>query len=206
MAKPIGIRLGVLGGTFDPIQVAHLIIANEARVRLSLERVLFVPAGEPWRKEGRKVSPVEHRVAMVRLAITDNPHFELSLAEVQRPGPSYTIDTLEDLKQHYGDEAELYFVLGLDALYDLPNWKSPERIIERCHLVVAARPGLSWERLEELKRRLPGLEAKLIMLEAPQIEVSSSEIRQRVAAGLPIKYLVPPEVEAYIGEHKLYRG
>lgn len=198
-------RIGLLGGTFDPIQLAHLIIASEAQARLGLSRVLFIPAGEPWRKRGRRISSTEHRVAMVRLAIADDPHFELSLVEVERPGSSYTADTLQEMRRLLGEETELYFILGLDALYDLPHWRTPELIIEQCHLVAVARPGVSLRRLGEVKRRLPVLESKLVMLPAPRIEVSSSDIRRRVAAGLPIRYLVPPQVEAYIEQHRLYR-
>ena len=198
-------RVGLLGGTFDPIQLAHMIIANEAWARLDLERVIFVPAGGPWRKEGRKVSLVEHRVAMVRLAIADNPNFEMSLVEVERPGPSYTAETLLEMQGFLGEGVDMFFILGADALYDLPQWKTPELIVERCHLVTAARPGVSWRRLESIKRRLPGLESKLILLDAPRLDVSSSEIRRRVAARLPIRYLVPPAVEDYIEGHGLYK-
>jgi nicotinate-nucleotide adenylyltransferase len=197
------VRTGVLGGTFDPLHLGHLILAEEARRMLGLDRVLFVPAGDPWRKRDRSVSPASHRVEMVRRAIADNAGFVLSLVEVQRSGPSYTADTLDELARQNG---ELWFIMGVDALLDLPNWNDPQRIIAAARLAVATRPG--WERVSvaDLERRIPGLVARLHPVDMPMIQVSSSDLRQRVARDESIRYLVPPEVEAYIREQGLYRA
>ncbi len=194
-------KTGVLGGTFDPIHVGHLILGEEARRMLSLDRVLFVPAGDPWRKRDRGVSPARHRVEMARLAIEGNGGFELSLVEVERKGPSYTAETLETLARENG---ELFFIMGVDALLDLPNWNHPDRIIAAARLAVATRPG--WERVNvaELERKIPGLVGRLVPVDMPMIQVSSSDLRQRVASDQSIRYLVPPAVEAYIRREGLY--
>lgn len=197
--------IGILGGTFDPIQIAHLVIAEQARVCLGLQEVLFIPAGDPWRKRGQNITIAEHRVAMVRLAIASNPYFLLSLIEVERPGPSYSVDTIEQLQLEFGGGIELYFIMGMDAVFDLPNWKEPERLSRLCRLVVMARPGYDRSGLLALDEQVPGLSERLVLLEAPLLDISSSDIRQRVAQGLPIRYLVPDEVGRYIREHGLYR-
>lgn len=199
-------RIGILGGTFDPIQIAHLAIAEQARACLGLREVLFIPAGDPWRKREQGVTTAEHRVAMVRLAIASNPFFRLSLIEVERPGPSYSVTTVEELQREFGPEAQLYFVMGMDALFDLPNWKEPERLSQLCRLVVMARPGYDRSGFSALDCRIPGLSERLLLLEAPLLDISSSDIRRRVAQGLPIRYLVPNGVERYIREHGLYRA
>ena len=199
-------RMGILGGTFDPIQIAHLVIAEQAWVCLQLQEVLFVPAGDPWRKWGQGVTEVEHRVAMVRLAIISNDHFRLSLIEVERPGPSYSVDTVEQLQRELGQAADLYFIMGMDALFDLPNWKEPERLSQLCTLVVMARPGYDRSGLKALDVQVAGLSERLLLLEAPLLDISSSDIRHRVAQGLPIRYLVPDDVERYIREHGLYQA
>ncbi|MFQ5860658.1 MAG: nicotinate-nucleotide adenylyltransferase, partial [Dehalococcoidia bacterium] len=134
-------RIGLLGGTFDPIHLAHLLIAEEARVKLDLEEVVFVPTGEPWMKAGQPLSPGEHRLNMVRLATATNPFFRVSSVELDRPGPSYTVDTLEILRQEMGHEVEFCFLLGLDSLKSFHRWKEPARVLELCTLVAVARPG-----------------------------------------------------------------
>lgn len=199
-------RLGVLGGTFDPVHLGHLILAEEARGELGLERVLFVPAGQPWRKADRQITPAVQRVEMVRVAIADNDGFELSLLEVEREGPSYTVDTLEALRaRHQG--SELFFLMGLDALADLPNWRDPQGIIARAWLAVARRPGLEESAaLAAVEERVPGLSRRVIWLAMPRIGISASGIRERVRRGKSIRYLVPAAVEAFIRERGLYRG
>jgi nicotinate-nucleotide adenylyltransferase len=196
------LRLGVLGGTFDPVHVGHLVLAEEAREQLGLERVLFVPAGQPWRKAGRRISKAEDRLAMLRLAAEDNPAFEVSDLEVSRLGPSYTGETLASIRaEHEG--AEIFFIMGEDALADLPNWRDPDRIVELAVLAVARRPSDSPEDRDlELMAIAPGREVWLSM---PRIDISASEIRERVQKGLSVRYRVPDAVEAYIREHKLYR-
>jgi nicotinate-nucleotide adenylyltransferase len=194
------VRLGVLGGTFDPPHVGHLILAEEARCRLDLEKVLFVPAGDPWRKADQEVTPAEHRLAMVRLMLESDPYFEVSTLEVDRPGPSYTVDTLEALRRQHGPEAELYFILGKDALCDLPNWKDPARIVSLAWLAAAPRP----QGDERPEMAVPGLAQRLVRLPMPIVDISSTALRERAAVGLSLRYLVPPGVEEYIRRHGLY--
>jgi nicotinate-nucleotide adenylyltransferase len=196
------VNIGVLGGTFDPIHIGHLVVAEEARIKLGFSEVLFVPAGQPWLKLDRNITPAVHRVEMVRRAIADNPHFKLSTLEVERPGPSYTVDTLTRLQEQLGSEASLFFVLGRDTLAELPLWKEPKKLVQLCRLVVA--PRLGSKDLKHLKTEIPGLLDKVIQLDMPVIGISSSDIRQRIAQGLPIRYLVPAAVEKYITEHKIY--
>lgn len=194
--------MGVLGGTFDPVHLGHLIIAQEASYRLGLERVLFLPAGQPWLKEGRPITPAHHRLEMLRRAIAGDPAFALSTLEVERPGPSYTVDTLPLLKREA--RGELYFILGLDSLADLPRWHQPERLIRLCRLVGMPRPGYSSLDLAALERAIPGVGERVVLLPDPEIGISATEIRGRVARGQPIRYLVPEAVEGYIREQGLY--
>ena len=197
-------RLGILGGTFDPVHRGHLALARAAREELDLGQVVFVPAGQPWRKAGRRVTSHEERVAMLRLAVEGEDAFEVETLEVERPGPSYTVETLEALREERPG-AELYFIMGEDALVDLPNWVRPERILELVKLAVARRAGAASEALREATRRLPGLTERVIWLGMSPVEVSATEIRERVRADLPIGEMVPAAVEAYIREHGLYR-
>jgi nicotinate-nucleotide adenylyltransferase len=199
-------NIGVLGGTFDPVHMGHLIIAEEVHSRLDLSQVLFVPAGQPWLKlnDVNAISPAEHRVEMVRLAIADEPAFQLSTMEIERPGPSYTVDTMTELSRQIGDQDRLYFILGWDNLNHLPQWHQPRRLVKLCRLVPVRRVGFSSPDLDALEKAIPGLSRSLVMLNTPQIEISSSEIRDRVARGLPIHKLVPEAVERYIIEQGLY--
>jgi nicotinate-nucleotide adenylyltransferase len=196
------VNVGVLGGTFDPIHIGHLVIAEEARTKLGLSEVLFVPAGQPWLKQDRDITPAAHRVEMVRRAIADNPQFKLCTLEVDRPGPSYTVDTLTMLQKQLGSKASLFFILGRDTLAELPLWKEPQEVMQLCKLVVPPRIGS--RDLRHLEKAIPGLLDKVIQLDMPVIGISSSEIRHRIAQGLPIRYLVPPEVEKYITEQRIY--
>ncbi len=199
-------KVGVMGGTFDPIHLAHLILAEQARVFLGLDRVLFVPAGAPWRKAERRIAPVADRVAMVRAALAGDPYFEVSLIESERRGPSYTVDTLSVLQRQLGPQAELYFILGQDALADLPNWREPARIVQLARLAVAARPGCPRPDPAALERAVPGIQERIDVVPMPQVDISSTDIRRRVAQGLSIRFLVPAAVEAYIAAHGLYRA
>ncbi len=196
--------ISVLGGTFDPIHMGHLIIAEEARLRLGLSQVVFVPAGQPWLKQDRDISPGEHRLEMIRLAIAPNAFFRASTVELERPGPSYTVDTLADLRRELGEEANLYFILGLDALAGLATWRQPQKIVELCHLVAARRPEARDLDLQSLERSITGISHRVIILDNPLIDISSSEIRQRVAEGKSIREMVPEAVEQYIREQGLY--
>jgi nicotinate-nucleotide adenylyltransferase len=198
-------RLGVLGGTFDPVHAGHIFVAEEARIRLSLDRVLFVPAGNPWLKVNHEITPAHHRVEMVRLAIAKHSHFQLCTAEVERGGPSYTVDTLDGLRKKY-DFEDLFLLLGLDSFVELPQWKDAARLVTMCRLVVVPRYGSNLPELGEVARQLGGVSAEnVVILDSPMIGISSSGIRDRVSKGLPIDYLVPGEVERYIIAHGLYR-
>ena len=197
-------KLGVLGGTFDPPHMAHLVLAEAARSSLGLERVLFVPAGDPWRKAGQEITPAHHRLAMVRLAVADNPHFEVSTLEVDREGPSYTVDTLAALAEQYAPDAELYLLLGEDALRDMPNWKQPERIAALATVVVAPRPGGAGPGALP-DSASPEVAARLVVLDMPVIDISATALRERARRGLSLHNLVPAAVARYIEEHGLYR-
>jgi nicotinate-nucleotide adenylyltransferase len=201
-----GVRLGVLGGTFDPPHVGHLILAEEARTSLELQRVLFVPAGDPWRKSGQHVTPAEHRLSMLRLALASDPYFEVCTLEVERAGPSYTVDTLEALRGLHGPGLELYFILGEDALHDLPNWKDPERIVALAWLAVAPRAQSSGPDTPDLGAAGPGIAERIVPIAMPAIDVSSTALRARARAGQSLRYLVPLAVEEYISRHRLYAG
>ncbi len=197
-------NIGVLGGTFDPIHNGHIIVAEETRVRLNLAEVLFVPAGQPWLKEDSSILAAEHRVQMVRLAIANEPCFKLSTMEIDRPGPSYTVDTIAELKAQLGSGDELFFILGWDSLAQLPQWREPSRLIKMCHLVAVPRPGYSLPDLNSLEAIIPRLSRSLILLEKPEVDIDATGIRKRVAQGLSIRHLVPEPVDGYIRQHKLY--
>jgi nicotinate-nucleotide adenylyltransferase len=197
-------RIGVLGGTFDPIHYGHLVIAEEAHSRLDLREVLIVPARIPPHKRGKRITSEEHRVAMVRLAIASNPHFRLHTIDLDRDGPSHTSDTLALLHAETG--AELYFIIGEDSLLDMPRWHQPARILAQCRLVVMSRPGYPEPDLQVLEPIRHEAVRESIVVRAPQLEISSTELRERVARGQPIRYQAPEAVEEYIYQHGLYRS
>jgi len=197
-------NIGVLGGTFDPIHVGHLILAEEVRARLNLAEILFVPAGQPWLKVDSPISRAEHRVEMVRLAIADKPYFKLSTIEIERAGPTYTVDTIAELKARLGAGDELYFILGWDNLAQLPLWREPSRLITMCRLVAVPRPGYPLPDLKALAAIIPGLSQRVTLIDKPEVAISATEIRDRVARGLSIRHLVPEPVDEYIRQHKLY--
>ena len=196
-------RLGVFGGTFDPIHNGHLVAAEEVRARLNLHKVLFIPAGLPPHKLDHDISPTRHRIAMLQLAIAPNPGFGLSRVDVDRHGPCYTVETLSLLHQEYGPGTELFFLMGMDSLAEILTWKDPERLIRLARIVVVGRPGFQAD-VDELDTVLPGAKERIQVVDTPQLEISSSDIQQRVREGLPIRYLVPEAVEAYIRKHGLY--
>ena len=199
-------RLGVLGGTFDPPHMGHLILAEEGRLALGLEQVLFVAAGNPWRKAGQELSPREDRLAMVRLAVGGNPHFAASTLEIEREGPSYTAETLAALCEQLTVDSEIFLILGQDSLADLPNWWQPQRIISLARLAVAARTAWEPAQADALEREVPGISQRLVWLDMPRIDISSTAVRERVRRGLSIRYWVPSAVEEYIRQHGLYVG
>ena len=199
-------RLGVLGGTFDPPHIGHLLAAEMARAELNLERILFVPANRsPW-KMGRHLSTTEQRLEMVRRAIADYPRFELNRVDVDRPAPSYTYETLQLLSTQYAG-AELFFIMGLDSLRDLANWHRADEIVRLARLVVCARPGVKMDvgQMMDLLHALPALLHKLTFVEMPELEVAASNLQERVRNGQSIRYLVPDAVRSYIEENRLYR-
>ena len=197
-------RKGILGGTFDPIHVAHLIIAEEARVRLALEEVVFIPAGQPWLKKHQPVSPAQLRLQMVQIAVASNPFFRVSSIEIDRLGPTYSVDTLEVLQEEWGKNTEVFFILGVDSLRELPKWKEPKRLLKLCTPAVFSRPEHGDMTLAELDELIPGASKKVKVLADPRIGVSGRDIRRRVARGISIRYLVPEGVERFILEHGLY--
>ncbi len=202
-----GVRYGILGGTFDPPHIGHLALAQEAAARLRLDRVWFTPAADPPHKRGRALSPVHHRAAMVGLAIADNERFGLERADLDRPGPSYTADTLAILRARWGADVWIGFIIGWDMLLSLPEWHDPVGVLSRLDaLIVARRPGTPDEvgALARLEAKLPGLRERLALLDAPQLEISSTWLRERVAAGLPVRYLTPDPVRTYISRQGLY--
>jgi len=199
-------NIGVLGGTFDPIHIGHLKVAEEAVARLDLPRILFMPAGQPWLKlnNANAISPVQHRLEMVRLGIAGNPRFKLSTMEIERTGPTYTVDTIAQLHSQLGEGDEVFFILGWDNLNQLPRWHKPERLIELCRLVAVPRVDFSLPDLPSLEKELPGITERVILFDKPRVDVNASEIRRRAAEGKSISDFVPAPVERYIKEHGLY--
>ncbi len=196
--------MGVIGGTFDPVHSGHLKVAEEARTRLGLGEVLFVPAGQPWLKEPRSISPAPHRLEMLRLALGPTPYFRLSTHDIDRPGLTYSVDTIVDLREQLGAEARLFFILGWDCVGELPLWKDAARIVEMCCLVAVPRPGSAPPDMALLEASLPGISGRLTLLDMSPLDISSTDIRDRVAHGLSIHSLVPRAVERYIREKGLY--
>jgi nicotinate-nucleotide adenylyltransferase len=197
-------RLGILGGTFDPPHYGHLMLAENGRVQLGLERVLFVLAGQPPHKPRCPVASSHHRLAMVEASIADNPTFAVSRIDLDRPGPHYTVDMLALLGQEY-PAAELFFLMGGDSLTHFLTWRDPVGIVRQAWLAVMQRPGHVPD-MEALERVVPGITRRIAWLDVPRLDISSSDLRQRVREGLPLRYLVPPPVEAYICEHSLYEA
>ncbi len=200
-----GNRIGVFGGTFDPIHIGHLILAAEARFQLQLDQIVLAPAGDPPHKPDNPISSLHHRLAMCRLAIADDNEISISLIDAERPGPHYTSDMLRLFRKRVGVEAQLYFLMGLDSLRDLPTWHEPEWLVHNCRLVALRRHDveIDWEVLEE---ELPGVRERVIVLDMPELDVASSSLRERVRTGRPICYQVPRAVEGYILEQGLYRS
>jgi nicotinate-nucleotide adenylyltransferase len=218
------LRLGLFGGSFNPIHNGHVAIARQTREALGLDRVLFIPTNDPPHKAHQSLAPAKDRYEMVRLAIASDPLLSISDVEFRRPGKSYTIDTIRQLQQEYGAATALYFLIGLDAFLDFSSWREPGALLNLCSFVVISRPGLSFQSLSDLTI-LPPLPAQsladldagrqstldipvgkhhLILLRLPPCEVSASDIRTRVKQGLPVANILPPLVESYILHHHLY--
>jgi nicotinate-nucleotide adenylyltransferase len=200
-------HIALMGGTFDPIHHAHLIVAEEVRAVLKLDKITFMPAGDPPHKPIRVQTAKQHRLRMVQLAIASNPHFLISLIEVDQPGPSYLVNTLRLLRQEWGKELELSFILGGDSLEQFSTWHDPIGILVQLdHLIAVRRPGYveDIEYNKQLEEQLPGITQRLLTVKVPQMDISSTDLRRRVREGFPIKYQVPEVVEAYIKQHGLY--
>jgi nicotinate-nucleotide adenylyltransferase len=201
--------VGILGGTFDPIHYGHLVIAEQVREALALDRVLFIPAAVPPHRIGLAITPAEHRAALVGLAIAGNPRFAISRVELERDGPSYTADTLEILADEASREGvarELFFILSSEALAALETWHDPGRVLTLCRLAVVPRPGTPLPTEAELTTRFGDRAGRILEVATVPLAHSASAVRSRAAAGLSIRYLVPPAVEEYIRGHRLYRS
>jgi nicotinate-nucleotide adenylyltransferase len=195
-------RLGVMGGTFDPIHNGHLLTAEEAFWQFGLDEVLFVPTGQPWMKEERDVAPAEDRYLMTVIATSGNPHFRVSRAEIDRAGPTYTVDTLKVLREEYGAGTSLFFITGADAVLEIFEWKDPEDLLGLAHVIAATRPGYDIARFEAAA---PTRHPKVSVMSIPALAISSTDVRARVREGRPIRYLVPEGVQTYIEKSSLYR-
>jgi nicotinate-nucleotide adenylyltransferase len=196
-------RIGVLGGTFDPVHLGHLILAEEARDQLGLSVVYFVPAGDPPHKQGRHLAPVEDRLRMIELAIAGNDAFRASRADADRPGPHYTLDMVHILQAQLPPGGELYFLMGYDSLAELPTWHRARELVAACHLVALTRHDvpLDWVYLES---QLPGVRERVTLLDMPELEIASHQIQERVRTGRTIRYLVPDGVCSYIRDYAPY--
>ena len=205
---PVTKAIGILGGTFDPVHVGHLTVGEVALETLDLDRVLFMPARLPPHKLDRPITDAVHRDAMLRLAIADRPGFEVSRMELDRPGPSYAVETIARLADESVADGrpEPWFILSAEALRGFPDWRDPERILTLSRIAVAPRPGSDVVDTAWLEERFPGRAERFVALPAPHLALSATEVRRRVAEGLPIDDLVPPAVERYIMEHHLYQG
>lgn len=220
------LKLGLFGGSFNPIHRGHLALAGHVLDKLQLDRILFIPTGDPPHKRDGSLAPAKHRYEMVHLAIADTPAFGLSDIEIRRTGKSYTIDTVRTLRHQFGSSTELYFLIGLDAFLDVPNWKDPLDLLQLCRFVVVPRPGQSFQSLAAMPllptqdpRALVQLDTGeslrleiadplcrgIICLPIPPCSTSSSDIRQRIRNGTALANLLPPLVESYILQHRLYQ-
>ncbi len=189
-----------MGGVFDPIHYGHLFTAEEARIEFKLDEVIFVPCREPVHKRENSISAPEHRYLMTVLAISNNPFFEVSKIELNRPGPSYSIDTVKEFLRKYNYEIKIFFITGADAFLEIESWYKSEELIKLCQFIAATRPGYDLDRLDQ------GFKEIIKIMEIPALSISSTDIRRRVREGKSIKYLVPYEVEEYIYKNKLYRN
>jgi len=198
------VRVGVLGGTFDPVHLGHLAIAEEVRIKLDLDRVIFIPAGQPRLRADEYLTPAIDRLRMVELATGDNPRFQVCDIEIQRSGPTYTVDTLVELGQRFGPDTSLYFIVGADILGQFHRWKDPEKVLEACHLVVVSRAGHQDDDWPEWFQGADSAKDKVTQLEIPMVDISGTEIRRRASLGESVRHLVPDLVAEYIQDRKLY--
>lgn len=200
------LKIGIMGGTFDPVHYGHLVTAEGARFEFGLDQVLFLPSGIPPHKTPKLVSPAEHRYMMTVLATLGNPHFEVSRIDIEREGVSYTIHTLQILKEQY-PAAELFFITGADAIFEIIDWKDSDQLLKMAHFIAATRPGFSLNRLPPATQKwVSEHQDRLHVLQVPAMAISSTDIRHRVRCGRSIRYLVPEQVDYYIRRNRLYGG
>jgi len=204
-------KIGIMGGTFNPIHYGHLVTAEEALSQFNLDRVIFIPTGQPPHKTTCKLASPEDRYMMTVMATASNSRFFVSRIEIERRGKSYTIDTLKELKFTYGESATFYFITGADAILEILTWKNPEEIIAMCKFIAATRPGYNLSRIEELKKKLFGsntnpqvTKESIFIMEIPALAISSTDIRERIKTNRPIKYLLPESVCNYLLKNDLY--
>jgi nicotinate-nucleotide adenylyltransferase len=198
-------KIGVFGGTFDPVHIGHLIVAEEARYQLNLGKVVFLPAGRPWFKSDRAVTDGVLRMEMIKQAIKDNPLFDVSEVELNRQGATYSVESIPKLKDEVGGDVDLYFLIGVDALADIHKWKQPAELMEMCHIVGLTRPGYADFDWTDIDRKIAGASKRIQIIEVSRIQVSSTDIRMMVQNGISIRYLVPDAVVRYIEERGLYK-
>ena len=197
--KKCDIRIGIMGGVFDPIHIGHLFTAEEARIKFYLDKVIFVPVHSPTHKRNDRVTSSHHRLKMSTLATEDNPYFEVSKIEINRPGPSYTIDTIKEFRKMYSWEAKIFFITGADAFLEIETWYKKDELLKMCQFVAATRPGYDLSKLHYKFKKV------LQVMEIPALAISSTDIRHRIRNGLSIKYIVLEIVREYIFQHSLYR-
>lgn len=198
-------RIGIMGGTFDPIHIGHLVIAEAVRHEYNLDKVIFVPASQPPHKNGQTVTEVRHRYFMTVMAVCSNPFFYVSTIEIDRPGPSYSIDTVQAFREMYGGKAEFYFITGADAIKDLPTWERIDQLLDLCYFIGTTRPGNLSAVDDVIKYFGEKGKERIFCLATPELEISSTDIRERVKHGKSIKYIVPENVEKYIYKEGLYK-
>jgi nicotinate-nucleotide adenylyltransferase len=195
-----------MGGTFDPIHYGHLVTAEAALWKFGLDEVVFVPTGHPWMKEHQDVTPPEHRYLMTVIATASNPRFSVSRMEIEREGPTYAVDTLQELRRQAEEEVELYFITGADAILEIFQWKDPDEALSLAHFIAATRPGYDIARFQEAAPAVSTGRTNISVMDIPALSISSTDIRRRVREGEPIRYLVPEGVHAYIHKMGMYRG
>ena len=200
------LKYGIMGGTFDPIHIGHLVLAEEVRTELDLDKVIFIPSGNPPHKNSKNISDAVHRYHMTLLATVSNPYFQVSSIELDRVGKTFTIDTIKLLREKYKEHVELYFITGADAILDLPNWRSTNELLKLCKFVAATRPGFNHSKMQENIKQLEEKHGKKIYtILMPALKISSTDIRNRIKDDCSVKYLLSESVEQYINKNKLYR-
>ena len=195
-------RVGIMGGTFDPIHFGHLVTAEAARSKFALDKVIFMPSGRPPHKRANIITPAEHRYLMTVLATITNKYFEVSRIELDREGYSYAVDTVREIHKLYGLDTEVFFITGADAILEILSWKKVEELVNECKFIAATRPG--YEKTDLTKKLPEVITSKILTINVPALAISSTDIRLRVQEQKPIKYLLPEQVEDYIYKHKIY--